>query len=53
MMERQKEVKKVKVETPFISLESDSGSHLVDVGTVIVVVAVLYIGKKLINKYIG
>ena len=46
MMERQKEVKKVKVETPFISLESDSGSHLVDVGTVIVIIVIFFLMKN-------
>ena len=51
-MERQKEVKKFKVETPIGSLESDSGNHLIDVGTIIIVVGILYVGKKLINKYI-
>lgn len=45
-MERQKEVKKVKVETPFISLESDSGSHLVDVGTVIVIIVIFFLMKN-------
>ena len=44
--------KKVKIETPLGSLESDSGSHLIDVGTIIVVIAILYVGKKLINKYV-
>ena len=44
--------KKIKVETPFGSLESDSGNHFIDVISVVGVIAVLYIGKKLINKYI-
>jgi len=44
--------KSFKVETPMGSLESDSGSHVVDVMSIIFVVAVLYIGKKLIGRYI-
>jgi len=44
--------KSFKVETPMGSLESDSGSHVVDVASIIFVVAVLYIGKKLIGRYI-
>jgi len=44
--------KSFKVETPMGSLESDSGSHVVDVASIIFVVAVLYIGKKIIGRYI-
>ena len=43
---------RMKIETPMGSLESDSGSHFVDVISIIGVIAVLYVGKKLINKYI-
>lgn len=51
-METTKEVRKMKIETPIGSLESDSGNHFIDVISIIGVVAVLYVGKKLINKYI-
>ena len=44
--------KKFKVETPVGTLESDSGNHIVDVITIISVIAVLYAGKKLFDKYI-
>ena len=44
--------KKFKVETPLGSLESDSGNHIVDVMSVIIVIAVLYIGKNLLKKYL-
>ena len=44
--------KSFKVETPMGSLESDSGSHIIDVASIIFVIAVLYIGKKLIGRYI-
>ena len=44
--------KKMSIDTPMGKLESDSGNHLVDVTSIIIVIGVLYIGKKLINKYI-
>ena len=44
--------RKFKVETPVGTLESDSGNHIVDVITIIGVIAVLYAGKKLFDKYI-
>jgi len=44
--------KSFKVETPVGSLESDSGSHIVDVISVLGVIAILYVGKILIGKYI-
>ena len=40
-----------KVETPMGTLESDSGNHLVDMISVLGVVAILYIGKKLLGRY--
>ena len=42
--------KKFKIETPMGSLESDSGNHLVDVASVLIVVLVLYLGKEFIKK---
>ena len=48
MVERQP--KKCKIETPMGSLESDSGNHLVDVASVLIVVLVLYLGKEFIKK---
>jgi len=44
--------KKVKIETPMGSIESDSGSHIVDIGTILIIVLIIYLGKKLINKYV-
>ena len=44
--------KKMSIETPIGTLESDSGSHYLDVASIIFVIAVLYIGKKLVDKYI-
>ena len=39
-----------KIETPIGSVESDSGNHLVDVGTVVAVIIVLFVAKKLLGK---
>ena len=50
-MVRQKEVKKMRIETPMGNLESDSGSHLVDVGSVFILVVGLYFVKKYIDNY--
>jgi len=43
---------KVRIETPIGAIESDSGNHLVDIGTVLSVVVVLFILKKVISKYV-
>ena len=45
-------VKKMRIETPIGAIESDSGNHLVDVGSVLGVVVVLFILKKVISKYV-
>ena len=44
--------KKFKVETPIGTLESDSGSHIVDVASVVIVIMILYLGRHLFKKYI-
>lgn len=44
--------KRFKVETPIGSLESDSGNHMVDVFSVVIVIVVLYLAKHLFKKYI-
>ena len=40
-----------KIETPLGSVESDSGNHLVDVGTVVAVIVVLFVIKRLVGKW--
>ena len=40
------EAKKVKIETPIGSIESDSGNHFIDILTVLLIVVVLYALKK-------
>ena len=44
--------KKMSLETPIGKLESDSGNHLIDVTSIIFVIGLIYIGKKLIDKYV-
>ena len=44
-------MKRIKVETPLGSIESDSGNHGLDILTIIGVIAVLYVGKKLVDKF--
>ena len=43
---------RVRIETPIGAIESDSGNHLVDIGTVLSVVVVLFILKKVISRYV-
>ena len=45
-------VHKLKVQTPLGSIESDSGSHALDILTIVGVIAVLYVGKKLVDKLV-
>jgi|TARA_R100000234_G_C4984847_1_gene172716 hypothetical protein len=42
--------KKVKIETPIGSIESDSGNHFVDVITIISVIMLYLIAKKVLGK---
>jgi len=43
--------KKVRIETPIGAIESDSGNHLVDIGTVLGFVVFLYLIRKLMKKF--
>jgi hypothetical protein len=40
-----------KIETPIGSVESDSGNHLVDIGTVVFIIAMIFIARKIIKKW--
>ena len=42
----------VKIETPIGSIESDSGNHLIDVGSVVVIIVLMYIVKLIVGKYV-
>tara|TARA_Y100000593_G_scaffold43815_1_gene83678 strand:+ start:10815 stop:10982 length:168 start_codon:yes stop_codon:yes gene_type:complete len=41
-----KKIESVRIETPLGTIESDSGNHAADVGTVVGVVILLYILKR-------
>ena len=41
---------RVRIETPIGTVESDSGNHLVDVGTVLMLIVSLYFIIKFIKK---
>ena len=40
------------IETPIGTIESDSGNHYLDILSIIVVIGVLYTGKKIVDKCI-
>ena len=42
--------KKVRIETPMGAIESDSGNHLVDIGTVVLLAFVLYLVIRFIKR---
>ena len=44
--------KKMSIETPMGTLESDSGNHYIDVLSIIFVIAVFYVGKKYLDQMI-
>ena len=44
--------KKMSIETPIGTIESDSGNHYLDLLSIIVVIAVLYTGKKILDRCI-
>ena len=46
-----KVLKKIRIETPVGTIESDSGNHIVDALTIAILLLVLYLGKKLVDKY--
>lgn len=49
-MEERVKVESVRVETPFGTIESDSGNHMADVLTITVILIILYLFKRM---YIG
>lgn len=44
--------KKMSIETPIGKIESDSGNHILDIVSIIFVIAVLYVGKKYLDQII-
>ena len=53
MLERKKEPKKFKMESPIGTIASECGNHFIDIISVVGVIAFVYIGKKLIGKLFG
>tara|TARA_R100001594_G_scaffold129583_1_gene168246 strand:- start:554 stop:694 length:141 start_codon:yes stop_codon:yes gene_type:complete len=45
-----KSTQRVRIETPIGSVESDSGNHMIDVFSVIVIIIIFILFKKLWNK---
>ena len=45
------QTKRIRIETPMGAIESDSGNHIVDGITVVVIILIIYIGKKLVDKF--
>ena len=43
-------IQKVRIETPIGAIESDSGNHLMDIGTVLMLAVSLYLIIKFIKK---
>ena len=43
------ETKKVKIETPIGSIESDSGNHFVDIASVMLIIICVLMFKKIIK----
>ena len=50
MQERTK-LESFRVETPMGALESDSGNDAIDIISVVGVIVILYVGKKLLGRY--
>ena len=49
-MEERPKLESFRVETPVGTIESDSGNHIVDIISVVGVILVLYIFKKIVIK---
>lgn len=42
---------KVRIESPIGAIEADTGSPVIDGITIVVIILVLYLGKKIVDKY--
>jgi hypothetical protein len=42
---------KIRIETPVGAIESDSGNHMMDGLTIVILILALYTGKKIVDKY--
>ena len=39
-----------KIQTPIGSVESDSGNHLIDIASVLIVILIIYLVKRMVGK---
>ena len=42
--------KKIRLEIPVGAIESDSGSHILDILTIVTIMCLAYVGKKVIDR---
>ena len=42
---------RMKIETPIGSIESDSGSHTIDVLSIVLIITIIVVVKKLMGKW--
>ena len=46
-----KVLEKIRIETPMGAIESDSGNHMMDGLTIVILILALYTGKKIVDRY--
>tara|TARA_R100000008_G_C3464879_1_gene106015 strand:+ start:129 stop:296 length:168 start_codon:yes stop_codon:yes gene_type:complete len=43
--------KRLKIETPIGSVESDSGNHAIDILSIALIICLVFIGKKILGRF--
>ena len=43
--------KRLKIETPIGSVESDSGNHAIDIFSIALIICLVFIGKKILGRF--
>ena len=51
LVEDRPKLESFRVETPMGVLESDSGNHIVDIISVVAVIGILYLAKRMLGRY--
>ena len=51
LVEDRPKLESFRVETPMGVLESDSGNHVVDIISVVAVIGILYLAKRMLGRY--
>ena len=51
LVEDRPKLESFRVETPLGALESDSGNHVVDIISVVAVIGILYLAKRILRRY--